>query len=355
MAGSNPGATGRIFISYRREETAYPAGWLYDRLISHFGRDQVFKDVDSIELGDDFPEVIASAVGSCDVLLALVGDRWLTITDQDGRRRLDSSDDFVRLEIEAALQRNVRLIPVLVDGATMPRADELPSSLARMTRRQALELSPSRFEHDTNRLLRVLDETLAGTQRPLGDDKQARPPTTGAARSSRYPTRGAASPRRLNKALPAAVAVLAVVASVALIMSFLPRDGGVARGDVTTISGRSQTTNTTKSTKTTQRPGTTLATSDLFRGFILRRPSLELRVEPSLSARIIGYLPYNTVVYIACTAISDPVTGPGRAGGPPITTRVWDKVRTERDGNDLGFVPDAFVKTGTTDPVARSC
>jgi hypothetical protein len=70
---------------------------------------------------------------------------------------------------------------------------------------------------------------------------------------------------------------------------------------------------------------------------------------------IIGYLPSNTAVFIVCTAISDPVTGPGRAGGPPITTRVWDKVRTERDGNDLGFVPDAFVKTGTTEPVADAC
>jgi hypothetical protein len=224
-----------------------------------------------------------------------------------------------------------------------------------MTRRQALELSPSRFEYDSNRLLRVLDETLAGTQRPLGDDKQAGPPTTGAARSSRYPTRVAASPRGLNKALPAAVAVLAVVASVAAIMSFLARDGGVARGDVTTTSSTSQSTNTTESTKTAQRPGTTLTTPDLFRGFILRRPSLELRAEPRLSARIVGYLPYNTAVYIVCTAISDPGTGPGRAGGPPITTRVWDKVRTDRDGNDLGSVPDAFVKTATTDPVARNC
>ena len=148
---------------------------LYDRFIGHFGQDQIFKDVDSIELGDDFPEVIANAVGSCDVLLALVGDRWLTMTDQDGRRRLDRSDDFVRLEIEAALQHNVRLIPVLVDGATMPRADELPSSLARMTRRQALELSPSRFEYDTNLLLRVLDETVVGTQRPRRRTRRFRP------------------------------------------------------------------------------------------------------------------------------------------------------------------------------------
>jgi len=150
-----------IFISYRRGETAYPAGWLFDRLVQHFGAVQIFKDVDSIQLGDDFVEVITRAVGSCDVLLALVGDRWLTITDAQGQRRLDDPNDFVRLEIEAALTRNVRVIPILVDGASMPRADELPASLAQLERRQALELSPSRFDYDTSRLLKVLDATLA--------------------------------------------------------------------------------------------------------------------------------------------------------------------------------------------------
>lgn len=162
MAGSSPpAALGRIFVSYRREETAYPAGWLYDRLADRFGGGQVFKDVDSIQLGDDFVEVITRAVGSCDVLLALIGDQWLTINDEHGRRRLDDPDDFVRLEIEAALTRKVRVIPILVDGARMPRADELPDSLVKLVRRQALELSPARFEFDTSRLLKVLDWTLA--------------------------------------------------------------------------------------------------------------------------------------------------------------------------------------------------
>ena len=159
MAASPPSAPGRIFISYRREETAYAAGWLYAQLADHYGGGQVFKDVDSIQLGDDFVEVITSAVGSCDVLLALIGDDWLTITDEHGRR-LDDPDDFVRLEIQAALTRNVRVIPILVDGARMPRAEELPESLARLVRRQALELSPARFDFDTGRLLKVLDRAL---------------------------------------------------------------------------------------------------------------------------------------------------------------------------------------------------
>jgi len=155
---------GRVFISYRREETAFPAGWLFDRLAERYGRDQVFKDVDSIQLGDDFVEKITDAVASCRVLLALIGDRWITITDEEGRRRLDDPDDFVRLEIEAALKRNVRVIPILVQGARLPRVDELPPSLAKLVRLQALELSP-RFE--IGRLLSVLDSKL-----PAGSPRQ---------------------------------------------------------------------------------------------------------------------------------------------------------------------------------------
>ena len=111
-------------------------------------------------------------MGSCDVLLALIGGRWLTITSQDGRRRLDNPDNFVRLEIEAALARNVRVIPILVDAAQMPHADELPPSLAKLARRQALELSPNRFDTDTRRLLRVLDQTVAEAQEQARQDAE---------------------------------------------------------------------------------------------------------------------------------------------------------------------------------------
>jgi hypothetical protein len=187
MADTSPATPGRIFISYRREETAYPAGWLYDRLADRFGAGKIFKDIDSIELGDDFVEVITTAVGSCDVLLALIGTEWLTVTGEDGGRRLDDPADFVRVEIEAALERDVRVIPVLVDGASMPLAEDLPASLAKLVRRQALELSPSRFDFDTGRLLRVLERTLGEAQartaatapEPVApDDALARSPST---------------------------------------------------------------------------------------------------------------------------------------------------------------------------------
>ena len=149
----------RVFISYRRQETAWPARQLHDVLAAELGADRIFKDVDDIEPGDDFVEQIQSAVGSCQVLLALIGPQWLTVTDAKGARRIDDPADFVRLEVETALSRDdVRVIPILVDHAKMPTAEELPAGLAALTRRQAVEINPVSF--DTHRLLRVLNETL---------------------------------------------------------------------------------------------------------------------------------------------------------------------------------------------------
>ena len=198
-------ALGRIFISYRREETAYPAGWLYDRLADRYGGGQVFKDVDSIQLGDDFVEVVTRAVGSCDVLLALIGDQWLAITDEHGRRRLDDPDDFVRLEIEAALTRNVRVIPILVDGrgCRMPKSCQPASSSWCAGRRWSS--SPARFEFDTSRLLGVLDWTLADV-RTASDDgalegaSAGKQPQPNAAPAEETPARTEQEQQGLNSA-----------------------------------------------------------------------------------------------------------------------------------------------------------
>jgi glycerophosphoryl diester phosphodiesterase len=159
VVGVDKGGSGRVFISYRRQETAWPARQLHDVLAAELGADRIFKDVDDIEPGDDFVEQIQSAVGSCQVLLALIGPQWLTVTDAKGARRIDDPADFVRLEVETALSRDdVRVIPILVDHARMPTAEELPAGLAALTRRQAVEINPVSF--DTHRLLRVLNETL---------------------------------------------------------------------------------------------------------------------------------------------------------------------------------------------------
>ena len=225
MTDSASDATGRIFISYRRQDSAYPAGWLYDRLAERFGPDQIFKDVDSIELGDDFVETITNAVGSCDILLALIGQEWLDIASADGKRRLDDPDDFVRLEIEAALTRKVLLIPILVEGALMPRADQLPTSIAPLVRRQALELSPTRFRADTERLLDVMERTLADLQ----DEQDDAPPEAPAPAPEKPPKpkkepRPESSPVRMTRGRIVGVAVAAAVAVAALIWVLLPND-----------------------------------------------------------------------------------------------------------------------------------
>jgi len=153
------GEAGRVFISYRRQETAWPARQLYEVLVAELGADRVFKDVDNIEPGDDFVERIQSAVASCEVLLALIGPQWITVEDATGARRLDDPEDFVRIEVETALTRDdVRVIPILVDNAKMPSPQELPQGLAGLTRRQAVEINPVNF--DTRRLVRVLNDTF---------------------------------------------------------------------------------------------------------------------------------------------------------------------------------------------------
>jgi hypothetical protein len=164
-----------IFICYRREDGGWPAGWLYDRLVARFGSGRVFKDVDSIEPGDDFADVISNAVGSCAVLLAVIGPDWLQAAGESGRR-LDDSTDFVRLEIEAALARGVRVVPVLVGHAQMPRSEQLPSSLSKLTTRHAVELSHAGFDRDLGPLMRVLDRVI-GSESPTAVPRPA-PATT---------------------------------------------------------------------------------------------------------------------------------------------------------------------------------
>ena len=145
----------RIFLSYRRDDSGGYAGRLYDRLSQHFGHDNLFMDVDTIVLSLDFVEAIQDAVGSCDVLLAVIGRQWLTSTDHQGQRRLDNPEDFVHLEILTALERRIPVIPVLVDGASMPRPTELPNGVQPLARRQALVVG-DRFHPDVDRLIAAL-------------------------------------------------------------------------------------------------------------------------------------------------------------------------------------------------------
>lgn len=157
-----------IFVSYRRADTAGHAGRLYDTLVEHFGADHIFMDVDTIEPGDDFVTVIEAAVASCQVLIAVIGSQWLTHSTS-GTRTLDNSTDFVRVEIAAALKRNIRVIPVLVQRARMPRPQDLPADLVNLARRNALELSDYRWQFDVNELIHALTELGVPVKKPAAD------------------------------------------------------------------------------------------------------------------------------------------------------------------------------------------
>lgn len=158
-AGGGGDYSFRIVLNYRREDTSGHAGRLYDALAERFGDDHVFMDIDKIDPGEDFAHAIARAIDASDVFLALIGREWLTVTDSRGRRRLESPEDFVRMEIETALARDVRVIPILVQGAEMPSSEELPASLASLVRRNAVELRDTSWRSDVDRLADALAKT----------------------------------------------------------------------------------------------------------------------------------------------------------------------------------------------------
>ena len=153
----SPDSPLRVFLSYRRDDASGHAGRLYDLLAARYGANRVFMDIDAIPLGSEFGETINRAVASCDVLIALIGRNWLEARDAGGHRRLDDPDDFVRREIESALAQGVVVVPASVQGAELPREQELPPSLAPLTRRQGIQLSDTGWQDDVGRLIRRLE------------------------------------------------------------------------------------------------------------------------------------------------------------------------------------------------------
>jgi TIR domain len=152
-----------IFISYRRSDAAGHAGRLYDQLAMRFGEANIFKDLDSMEPGADFAEVIEETVARCDALIAVIGSDWVS-------PRLEDPDDWVRLEIAHALARKVRVVPVLVEGAKMPAPSELPDDLSPLTRRHAVDLSETGWNAQVAELLDRLEALMdVGPTAPVAD------------------------------------------------------------------------------------------------------------------------------------------------------------------------------------------
>lgn len=160
----------RIFISYRREDCMVHAGRLAENLQHRVGA-EVFLDIESIPPGVNFPDYIAREIAACDVVLVMIGDDWLSIADHDGTRRIADTRDWVHIEVAAALGRGVLTIPVLVEGARIPRPDELPEPIANLALRNAVELRDSSWSLDFERLARALPKP--------GEREAPAPPSSG--------------------------------------------------------------------------------------------------------------------------------------------------------------------------------
>ncbi len=143
----------KIFISYRRDDSADVTGRLCDRLAPLFGKDDLFKDVDNIPLGMDFRAVLRSEVEQCDLMLVVIGRQWLVVKDERRRRRLENPDDPVRIEVEVALARAIPVIPVLVQNTTMPKASDLPKSMRALVSLNGIALRADPYFHGDVNLL----------------------------------------------------------------------------------------------------------------------------------------------------------------------------------------------------------
>lgn len=205
-----------VFVSYRRSNASGTAGRIYDALTTRFGEDAVFMDVDGIEPGADFEQVLDETLRDCRAVVVVVDPRWTDVVDADGRRRLDDPDDFVRLEVESALARDVKVIPVLVDGARMPSRADLPASLEGFATRQGLEVTSSRFKYDVGVLAAAIEPLL-----PTGGGEAV--------------VSGGGSERPKRRWLPAVIAVGAVAlvaGGVAVVLSLLPGTADAPLADV---------------------------------------------------------------------------------------------------------------------------
>ncbi|MGD1860995.1 MAG: SUMF1/EgtB/PvdO family nonheme iron enzyme [Leptolyngbyaceae cyanobacterium] len=169
----------KIFISYRRSDSEDVAGRIYDRLINHFGKGNVFKDVDDIPFGVDFRDYLNASLDQCQIVLAVIGKTWLTATDDSGRRRLDNPADWVRLELEESLRRrDVLVVPLLVRRASLPRVDELPEPLRDLAYRNGTQARPDPdFHTDMTRLINGVENYFKNLKQTAAPSPPSSPST----------------------------------------------------------------------------------------------------------------------------------------------------------------------------------
>lgn len=176
----------RIFLSYRRADSITITGRIYDHLVRAFGEDQVFKDVDDIPLGVDFRNVLQGAVGGCDVVLVIIGPEWLTLRNKRGQPRIMDPDDFVHVEVAAGLaRRDVLVVPVLINGTTMPSPADLPPALTELAYRNAAIM---RDDPDFARDIQKLIEHITAQASPTRSRRKTPTPAPSQPVVSRDPT-----------------------------------------------------------------------------------------------------------------------------------------------------------------------
>lgn len=205
-----------IFISYRRSDSAGHTGRLADDLGQHLDEQALFRDIEAIEAGVDFVQALERAVSACTVMLVIIGPTWVSAATADGQKRLFQAGDFVRMEIEAGLGRDIRVIPVLVGDAQMPGAADLPESMAALLRRNAYSISDRRWQYDVMQLVDILVKIpgVASRKSAAASPAPAVAPLPSPAASS--PAKGG-MPGWL-KAAVGAVAIAAVLALTGLVM-----------------------------------------------------------------------------------------------------------------------------------------
>jgi hypothetical protein len=155
-----PASQRRIFISYRRSDSAGYAGRLYDYLKSYFGDERIFFDVDAIRPGANFEQKITAELDHSDAVLVMIGNQWIDARDPQGNRRLDEPHDYVRYEIETAISKNIEILPILVQGTPMPSASMLPESISDLSLRNAVRLNDDHWSSDCRFLAGILKNTL---------------------------------------------------------------------------------------------------------------------------------------------------------------------------------------------------
>jgi YVTN family beta-propeller protein len=212
-----------IFISYRRGDAGGYAGRLYDQLSQVFGPERVFMDIDTLAPGADFVEHIRNAIRSADAVLALIGHSWIEVRDDQGHRRLDNPTDVVRLELAAGLEHGILVIPVLVNGAKMPRPDDLPEELRPLAGRNALDLTDLHWRAEVERLIRALQQ---GPTLPSAPSTTDRPDAERPPEPAPVPQKSAYGSRTLRQRRWVLAAMAAALAAIALLALLIGQGGG---------------------------------------------------------------------------------------------------------------------------------